>query len=183
MKKWTLLLLSMLLTFGTLDAQNNNGFRKSGFTLRPEIGINIPLNKDGNTLNSFLFSASAKVAIGYQTGPHLFLGLIGGLGGSAENEHISSEATALFPILADARWYLIDHKYSFIIDAQGGINLYNDTNSQGDKFTNLCGIVKLNVGFAIGNFEALIGSNWMPEEMLWGLTFDVCYRFGFKKWW
>ena len=62
--------------------------------------------------------------------------------------------------------------------------MFNDINLLSEKYINYCWVGKLNFGFAIGNLEATLGSNWIPEEMLWGFAFDISYRFGnFQKWW
>lgn len=197
-------------------------FRKSGFTIRPELGLNIPLTgldySDDYWHNSdmaFAFSPSAELAIGYQAGPHFFFGVIGGYGGALkgyykdyyhvpdqdENTYKNVDYTSyLFPVKADIRWYLIDHEYSFIIDLQGGMGFYNSRRDYDDYWvgnavlgnyeeSNHLGVdLKLGFGFAIGNWEAVLGGESVLGSTLngqWRLTFNVGYRFGqaIKKWW
>ena len=191
-------------------------FRKSGFTIRPELGLNIPLTGlDYSDYNiAFAFSPSAELAIGYQAGPHFFFGVIGGYGGALKGyyeDYYHDENTYkyknvdytsyLFPVKADIRWYLIDHEYSFIIDLQGGMGFYNsrkDSDNYRDYDENavlgnyeesnkLCADLKLGFGFAIGNWEAVLGGEYVVRWAFddWRLTFNVGYRFGqaIKKWW
>ena len=71
-------------------------FRKSGFTFRPEVGLNFPLGTStimtyNNWYNnhtvagycgvSYAVGPSVELAIGYQVGSHFFFGVIGGYGG------------------------------------------------------------------------------------------------------
>lgn len=178
-------------------------FRKSGFTLRPEVGLNIPLNTHYYYLNSlgtinyvYATGLSAELAIGYQAGPHFFFGIIGGYGGriNANYDYKEGEYSTTFPIKANIRWYLIDHKYSFLIDLQAGLNLsnilcidpfgHNIINPINSRFDS-----KFGLGFAVGNFEATVAAEFTygghPWMDLWRLNFNLAYRFGnvFKKWW
>jgi len=206
-------------------------FRKSGFTIRPELGLNIPLaglnyrnDEYGYYDIAFAFSPSAELAIGYQAGPHFFFGIIGGYGGALKgyysdyyydpdenhdgywwnNPYKNVDYTSyLFPVKADIRWYLIDHEYSFIIDLQGGVGIYNyyrddyqDEYSNDAVFGNyeeckrqdVTFDVKLGFGFAVGNWEAVLGGESVMGGGLygdWRLTFNIGYRFGqaIKRWW
>lgn len=182
-----------------------NNFRKSGFTLRPEVGFNIPILYYNDQI--FQYSPSVELAIGYQAGPHFFFGIIGGFGGRINytytdyykpdyNEPATERAVTMtdniFPIKADIRWYLIDHEYSFIIDVQGGItgisHYYdNDWNTLGEtpeKHFDPSGTLKVNLGFAIKNVEASLGGLLFWEAPP-AITVNVAYRFGnvIKKWW
>lgn len=209
-------------------------FRKSGFTIRPELGLNIPLTG----LNyppideyyyynyysdlAFAFSPSVELAIGYQAGSHFFFGIIGGYGGvlngyycdyyyDPDGNHedwdwinpykIVDYSSNLFPVKADIRWYLIDHEYSFIIDLQGGVGFYkcrediyedyeNENAVLGNYWERQSGAfdLKLGLGFAFGNFEAVLGGETAIGTTLYEdyrLSLNVSYRFGqaIKKWW
>ena len=147
-----------------------DGFRKSGFTLRPELGF--VYGKDGYVS---MIGATADLAIGYQVGSHFFFGAVVGYGG--EHHYHSSyrdEAYSLVPLMADVRWYIINHKNTFVVDVQGGVNLNDESRA----------MLRGSAGFAFGNWEALAGVQLYHWEMV-GFNFNVAYRFGnvFRKWW
>lgn len=147
-----------------------DGFRKSGLTLRPELGF--VYGKDGY---ESMIGATADLAIGYQVGSHFFFGAVVGYGG--EHHYHSpywDEAYSLVPLMADVRWYIINHKNTFVVDVQGGLNLNNEQSF----------MLRANAGFAFGNWEALAGVQLDHWDMV-GFNFNVAYRFGnvFRKWW
>lgn len=134
-------------------------FRKSGFTLRPEVGLNIPIKGKyyhyGYThyhpdtycnYLSYATSPTVELAIGYQAGPHFFFGVIGGYGGKLNGYYDDfykdaygnqtynrvDYSTYSFPIKADLRWYLIDHEYSFIVDLQPGVTFIKTFEDKND---------------------------------------------------
>ncbi len=136
-------------------------FRKKGFVVRPEAGGSVGLSDHPGSTE---VGPSAKLALGYQAGPHWFFGAIGGLYGFAKEYYMSS-----FGIGGDIRWYLIDHENSFIIDFNAGYcwEYY----------------VQLSAGFAFKNFETSIG--WYYEQHA-SININLSYRFGLgniKKWW
>jgi len=196
------------------EKPKKESFRKSGFTLRPELGLNIPA---GFSKTSIALSPDIELALGYQIGSHFFMGVIGGFGGILNSyynqsydsyyDHIDpiEYSSSFFPIMADIRWYIIDHKYSFIIDAQVGMSLYTEyrdgSHWEGNQYIltdepkkSIVGFssYKVNFGFAIGNYEILFGGVLCDvpySAEAWGLNFNVAYRFDtnttFKdlKWW
>mgnify|MGYP002860065970 CR=1 FL=1 len=144
-----------------------DGFRKSGFTLRPELGFVYGKNH----WDESMIGATADLAIGYQVGSHFFFGAVVGYGG----EYHSSpyDPYSLIPLMADVRWYIINHKNTFVVDVQGGLNLNH----------NAIPMLRANAGFAFGNWEVMAGVQGHSEVV--GFNFNVAYRFGnvIKKWW
>lgn len=149
-----------------------SNFRQSGFTLRPEVGMNIPIVAE----QRFLFSPSVELAVGYQVGPHFFFGIVGGYGGRKRVYTYNNSNNNYYPLTADIRYYLIDHKYSFIIDIRGGVGIDD---------TYVLTLFSGNIGFAIGNYEVTTGVCFNPERSDYCLLFNLAYRFGnvIKKWW
>lgn len=149
-------------------------FRKSGFTLRPELGfVYGRRNYYGGYSESM--GATADLAIGYQAGSHFFFGAVVGYGGEY-HDHSSyydyDVAYSLIPLMADVRWYIINHKNTFVVDVQGGLNLNNVHE----------GMLRGQAGFAFGNWEAMAGVQFYNTL---GFNFNVAYRFGnvIRKWW
>ena len=157
-------------------------FRKSGFTLRPELGFvygRREINWYGNYYKYSMIGATADLAIGYQAGSHFFFGAVVGYGGEYHSEYHShnsdsDEAYSLIPLMADVRWYIINHKNTFVVDVQGGLNLNNHYG----------GMLRVQAGFAFGNWEAMAGVQHY-EGSIDGFNFNVAYRFGnvIRKWW
>lgn len=147
-------------------------FRKSGFTLRPELGFVYGRRNYYYGYESMI-GATADLAIGYQAGSHFFFGAVVGYGGEY-HDHYSNydEAYSLIPLMADVRWYIINHKNTFVVDVQGGFNLNKD------NYVMLRG----QAGFAFGNWEAMAGVQYFRS---FGFNFNVAYRFGnvIRKWW
>lgn len=137
-------------------------FRKSGFTLRPELGF--VYGRDS------MIGATADLAIGYQAGSHFFFGAVVGYGGEYYYSD-SDRAHSLIPLMADVRWYIINHKNTFVVDVQGGFDLI------------AWGMLRGQAGFAFGNWEAMAGVQWFRGVV--GFNFNVAYRFGnvIRKWW
>jgi len=134
-------------------------FRKSGFTLRPELGYTINI--------AGFFGPTAMLAMGYQVGPHFTFGIVGGYGGT--------QGAIIAPVMGNIRMYLIDHKYSFLIDLSAGVDIERDY-----------GCYSGSVGFAFGNFETAIGIQGdVGPYTGQGLNINLSYRFGniIKKWW
>ena len=140
-------------------------FRKSGFTLRPELGYTINI--------ADFYGPTAMLAMGYQVGPHFTFGIVGGYGGNTKDY-------SSLPIMGNIRWYLIDHRDSFLADLSLGYDMgyYRNFFFSGS------------VGFAFGNFETAIGIQG-GDGAFQGLGFSInlSYRFGtnttFKdlRWW
>lgn len=203
----TLIAFLTLLTTGLqaqiIDATNNSshkhekpiqdGFRKSGFTLRPELGFVYGVRTsntfaDGYYDNMNMIGATADLAIGYQLGSHFFFGAVIGYGGdyklhryyndgyfSWDNEN---KSFSIIPLMADARWYIIDHKNTFVVDAQFGFDLNEAWHGSY--------ILRVGAGFAFSNFETITGIQHFDYEGYYvtGFNIRVSYRFGnFKKWW
>lgn len=156
-------------------------FRKSGFTLRPELGFVY-----GRTsYNNSMIGATADLAIGYQAGSHFFFGAVVGYGGEYHYHNYSYPdpeiAYSLIPLMADVRWYIINHKNTFVVDVQGGLNLNNKEHEDGI-------MLRGQAGFAFGNWEAMAGVQYLfGYELGVGFNFNVAYRFGnviiIRKWW
>ena len=192
-------------------------FRKSGFTLRPEVGFNFPLNPRGSLY--LAYGPSAKIALGYQIGSHFFIGIEGGWGGKWKGEFHDyydsyrpfwsleelpsyyeevSYSYSYFPILADIRWYLIDHKYSFVVGIQGGISNYKSyyddpyqstasTLGEYQIYQKVDLIAGINLGFAFKDFEVTIGGETHYDSFCFTLNLCYCIRsettFKDLKWW
>ncbi len=155
-----------------------DGFRKSGFTLRPELGFVYGKHTwtDGSGTYESMIGATADLAIGYQVGSHFFFGAVVGYGGEYHYHSSYDQAYSLVPLMADVRWYIINHKNTFVVDVQGGVNLNYD----------LQAMLRGSAGFAFGNWEAMAGVQWLDEcNVGVGFNFNVAYRFGnvFRKWW
>ena len=155
-----------------------DGFRKSGFTLRPELGFVYGKYTwyDGDYYERNI-GATADLAIGYQVGSHFFFGAVVGYGGEYQYHYSNSDkAYSLVPLMADVRWYVINHKNTFVVDVQGGINLNYEKSY----------MLRANAGFAFGNWEAMAGVQWFDTAPV-SFNFNVAYRFGnvivIKKWW
>ena len=150
-------------------------FRKSGFTLRPELGFVYGRRNYYGGYSYSMIGATADLAIGYQAGSHFFFGAVVGYGGEYHYHSPSyDEAYSLIPLMADVRWYIINHKNTFVVDVQGGLNL-NKVNG---------GMLRGQAGFAFGNWEAMAGVQWYDDRVV-GFNFNVAYRFGnvIRKWW
>lgn len=166
-----------------------DSFRKSGFTLRPELGFvygKRSWSSDYSESYISMIGPTADLAIGYQAGPHFFFGAVVGYGGEYryykeyyEYEYLNSveideDAYSLIPIMADVRWYIINHKYTFVVDVQGGINLNK----------RMYPILRANAGFAFGNWEAMAGvQSKLFDSYSVGFNFNLAYRFGNIRWW
>ena len=166
-------------------------FRKTGFAIRPELGFVYGYKDRGYNSYVKMFGPIADVAIGYQLGSHFFLGAVVGYGGEYRHReynyyihHIEDgwydrdDAFSLIPLTADVRWYIINHKNTFVVDFQGGWTL----GSSGFP------VIKSGAGFAFGNFEVTAGAQWIVFDIT-GFHINASYRFGtntrFKdlKWW
>ena len=126
-------------------------FREKGFVIRPEIGWSFAEKERWSAAHA-VRGLSAQFSIGYQAGPHLFLGVVGGYGGVCKDG--SEKMARINPTIGgDIRWYLIDHEYSFLIDVRGGwgkrkiysFHYYYDDNLYDLYFLQISG------GFALGN--------------------------------
>lgn len=155
-------------------------FRKSGFTLRPELGFLYGRRNDGDSHIISMIGATADLAIGYQAGSHFFFGAVVGYGGEYHSEYHShysdsDRAYSLIPLMADVRWYIINHKNTFVVDVQGGFNLNKDNWE----------MLRGQAGFAFGNWEAMAGVQYYGYNYIVGFNFNVAYRFGnvIRKWW
>ena len=126
-----------------------------------------------------MIGPTADLAIGYQVGSHFFFGAVVGYGGEYHDHYYyhyyEDEAYSLVPLMADVRWYIINHKNTFVVDVQGGVDLNHGTDF----------IVRANAGFAFGNWEALAGVQLYEPRPIVSLNLNVAYRFGnvIKKWW
>ena len=88
-------------------------FREKGFVIRPEIGWSFAEKERWSAAHA-VRGLSAQFSIGYQAGPHLFLGVVGGYGGVCKDG--SEKMARINPTIGgDIRWYLIDHEYSFFL--------------------------------------------------------------------
>lgn len=151
-----------------------DSFRKSGFTIRPELGFVYGKRKPSWGDSYSLIGPIAHAAIGYQFGSHIFLGAVLGYEGNYNSDYNESNPGNTVPFLAisgDVRWYLIDHKNTFVVDAQLGVG------------SRQLIMGKLNAGFAYGNFEATAGIGLCGGIYVGTVNFG--YRFGqvIKKWW
>lgn len=154
-------------------------FRKSGFTLRPELGF-VYGRRNTHNYRISMIGATADLAIGYQAGSHFFFGAVVGYGGEYHHEYHShysdiDRAYSLIPLMADVRWYIINHKNTFVVDVQGGFNLNKDNWE----------MLRGQAGFAFGNWEAMAGVQYYGYNNTVGFNFNVAYRFGnvIRKWW
>lgn len=161
-------------------------FREKGFVIRPEIGWSFAEKERWSAAHA-VRGLSAQFSIGYQAGPHLFLGVVGGYGGVCKDG--SEKMARINPTIGgDIRWYLIDHEYSFLIDVRGGwgkrkINNYSfHYYYYYDNLYNLY-FLQISGGFALGNVE--ISAGWHSTfHSASSININLSYRFGnFKKWW
>lgn len=154
-------------------------FRKSGFTLIPQLGLCYGLRSyNDNKQKQGMIGPSADIAIGYQLGCHFFFGGVIGYEGYYINQYhhsngdVDHNGKPVFAIMADVRWYPIDHEKSFIVDLQGGFN------SRGS------GIAKLSGGFAKKNYEGLIGVGIdVDGKTYYFINFGLRFGQVVKKWW
>lgn len=164
-------------------------FREKGFVIRPEIGWSFAVKEPSFRDDEYTIRGlSAQFSIGYQAGPHLFLGVVGGYGGVCKKG--SEKIARINPTIGgDIRWYLIDHEYSFLIDVRGGWGkgrmedcYYYDWYCDHDRLYNLY-FLQISGGFALGNVE--ISAGWHSTfHSASSININLSYRFGnFKKWW
>lgn len=185
-----------------LDATNNSShkqektkqdsFRKSGFTIRPELGFVYGRKNYSYTSHVeqevYMFGPIANVAIGFQVGSHFFFGTIVGYEGEynlteywymTAGTEVKTNAQSILPIMADVRWYIINHKNTIVFDAQVGPTLIGRN----------AAIIRIGAGFAFGNFETTAGIQYYGGEWydrkITGFNINASYRFGqvIKKWW
>lgn len=129
------------------------GFRKKGFVMRPEVGC----------AYYHILSPSAHLSMGYQFGPHFYLGGNSGFDCHYDNYYYEDRYT-LFGL--DSRWYILDRKWSPIVDVEIGLGIY------GREYDYE---LKLKVGCAIKNWEMTLGFG------SGGFILDLSYRFGFSS--
>lgn len=142
-------------------------FRKTGFTIRPELGY--VYGKGYYHVESYMSGPTANIAIGYQLGSHFFFGAVVGYGGKYY-DYYGHNIHSIVPLTADIRWYIINHRNTFVVDVQGGLSLNRGI-----------GVLKAGAGFAVGNFEATAGIQYRLGVV--GFNLNLSYRIGNIKWW
>ena len=97
-----------------------------------------------------------------------------------------------FPIKADIRWYLFNRKYDLLFDIQAGVDLsvgsydlvvcsYNGHQSvvhRLNALTETNALIKIGVGFTMGNYEATITGEYSHLWRGWRYGFNFACRFG-----
>lgn len=143
--------------------QEKRHFRNKGFAFRPEVGYAFNYNYDGPIV---------KLAAGYQFGPHVYVGIVGGFNGF----DISRIEGGVWPLTGEARFYCSDRKFSFVTGLKVGCVFAKPTS----VYDPIIGAdYGLYVGYAFGRIEATFDLDCSAE--LYGgnyFSINLAYRFG-----